>query len=158
MLRFAAVATCMLGALVAADSQDFNMVPTSETETVAVDQGVFTVDLGNTRAVEAFKEMGITIEQGKSVRFSVQGNPTTGYEWTWDPTVANGAFTVTTDYVMDIITPDQEGYTGIGGTYYFTVEATANGENQGTLKLYEGRSWENINEAIMTYEFNVTVA
>ena len=77
--------------------------------------------------LERMAERGITLNEGEQVRFQVLGNPTTGYEWTVNHDLLNGTFEVTRDYVMDEVPEEEDGmmWVGVGGTYYFTIEALA---------------------------------
>ena len=143
MLRFAAaVAFCMLGTLVAAKSKDYlQAMPNDGTE-------VF--------AVEAFHESGFTMHHGESKRFSVVEDPTSGYEWTWDQSSVNGAFTVKRNFVIEA--SDINIY-GIGATFYFTVEAKSNGgKKKGVLKLYRAHAREGIKKATTVHEYDINVA
>ena len=60
------------------------------------------------------------MEAGDQLRFQVAGNPTTGYEWVLNEDSDNGLFDVERKYVADDAPPH---YTGVGGTYYFTITA-----------------------------------
>ena len=66
------------------------------------------------------KSTGFFVERDDSLRLALIGNPTTGYGWNVNESNANGAFTVTKEYVQDEV---PEGFTGVGGMYYFTIEA-----------------------------------
>ena len=57
------------------------------------------------------------------MRFSVLGNPTTGYQWHYNDSENNKLFHVERNYVQDVI-EGCEHCVGVGGTYYFTVTAS----------------------------------
>ena len=57
------------------------------------------------------------------MRFSVRGNPTTGYMWEVNEEATKGAFTVERDYIKDPIGEGEESSTGVGGTFFFTLTA-----------------------------------
>ena len=84
------------------------------------------------------KTSGIFVERNNSIRLQVAGNPTTGYQWVFDEEMTNGAFTVTKDYVQNDAPPMM---VGVGGMYYFTIEAGPT-EAHGTISLGYKRSWE----------------
>ena len=92
------------------------------------DDGRLIIDLdqvaADTLVKQVFEEYGLTIPIDETLTFKVSGNPTTGYEWHYNDDVVNDAFVVTEEYVMDTVEDWQEGYTGIGGTYYFTLSAS----------------------------------
>ena len=71
-----------------------------------------------------FADTGFTIPAEKTLTFKVSGNPTTGYEWHYVETENGAAFDVVEDYIMDPVPEGHEDYTGIGGTYYFTLSAS----------------------------------
>ena len=54
---------------------------------------------------DAFKTQlqqdGIPLKAGESMRFTVRGNPTTGYQWMVDENATNGAFTIDKTYKID---------------------------------------------------------
>ena len=77
------------------------------------------------------------------MRFTADGNPTTGYTWNLveDP---NGAFTVVKTYKSAPRQPHEEYYTGMGGTFYFTVTGSTNGPAEGEFLVWHGREWEGI--------------
>ena len=86
MLRFTAALAL---AVATADAQNF----------LADSTPVKTVNLGNYIALATLTMSGTYVEQGNSVRFSIKGNPTTGYEWFLVEDAANGAFEVEQTYV-----------------------------------------------------------
>ena len=77
-----------------------------------------------------YTEYGFTIKEDETITFKVSGNPTTGYEWYYMEDANGEAFDVESDYIQDEIKPWQRGYSGIGGTYYFTLSASE-GVNKG---------------------------
>ena len=101
MFKYATVTlSCVLAALSNAEN-----VPTTDS---AEEPGLLTIDLDllDTASENYFKEFGVTLTDGKEIRFSVGGNPTTGFMWTHSKDCTNGAFTVEEAYHSNI-TPEQ---------------------------------------------------
>ena len=97
MFKYATITlSCVLAALSNAQS-----MPTSDS---TEEPGLLTIDLNllSESGITYFKEFGVTLTGGKEIRFSVGGNPTTGYQWTYCKDCTNGAFTVEEDYVSSI--------------------------------------------------------
>ena len=84
-----------------------------------------------------------------SVTVALDGNPTTGYEWTAQ-SADEAVATVAGEYTAD---EAAEGMTGVGGTYNFTVTGVAEGSTVVTFKY--ARSWEDEALSTLTYEVNV---
>lgn len=81
----------------------------------------------------------------------VKGNPTTGYEW--KATQTNDIIDVKNDYKEDA---HEEGMTGVGGTYTFTVKANEGKTGTCTLQLSYLRDWEGgETDKVITYKLNV---
>merc|ERR1712062_537664 len=79
---------------------------------------------------------GFFVERDDSLRLALIGNPTTGYEWSVNEDNTNGAFT------------------GVGGMYYFTIEAgSENGD--GSISLTYSRA--NDLNATKQFEFPVHI-
>ena len=141
MLRFSTALYCALATTCTASEvlSDEDLVPT-----------VFLDEL-NMLQHSILKSTGFFVEKKSSLRLAVSGNPTTGYGWSVNHEMANGAFTVTEEYVTD---PHAPGMVGVGGTYYFTIEAGPE-EADGTISLAYGRSWEPA--PVQSYEFPVHI-
>ena len=133
MLKFttilATAATCAYAKNLSGEAQD--NVPTWSLN-----------NLSDAQAIE-FGTNGREVSVGQAVRFSVRGNPTTGYVWRSlnldkeTGIASDGITSVTRSYVMDEI--PEEGWVGVGGTYYFTVEGLAVGES--SLHIYQAPVW-----------------
>ena len=112
MLNFAIVLSSAFAATCAASQlptdQDDNLITT-----------IF-LDEYNQLQLAVLIAAGFFVERDDSLRLALIGNPTTGYEWSVNEDNTNGAFTVTKEYVQDEV---PEGFTGVGGMYYFTIEA-----------------------------------
>ncbi len=83
---------------------------------------------------------------------SIEGNPTTGYQWSAVVENPNVASLVSVEYIVD----DYEGDTmpaGLGGTYFFCFRAVGEGET--TVNFSYARSWED--EAIETEQLRLIV-
>ena len=80
----------------------------------------------------------MTINSGSLIRFAVEGNPSTGYEWDTTKVDDDGAFDVCGDYVQK-----SDGMPGDGsvGTYYFTISA-GKMAGDGTFSIAYDRSWD----------------
>ena len=141
MLRFSAALSCVFAATCSASQV------LSEEDLVST---VFLDEL-NMLQHSVLKSTGFFVEKEKSLRLAVAGNPTTGYSWEVNEEMANGAFTVTEDYIMNDAPP---GMVGVGGMYYFTIEAGPE-QAEGTISLAYGRSWEST--PVSTYEFPVHI-
>jgi inhibitor of cysteine peptidase len=96
----------------------------------------------------------ISMKQGETLVLSIDGNPTTGYNWEIDSVdqlilQPVGDADYSTDFRL------RPGLTGVGGTFKFTFTAL----NPGTtdLKLKYWRSFEPENPPVETFEVNVTV-
>ena len=94
---------------------------------------------------------GFFVERDNSLRLALIGNQTTGYEWVLDQESANGAFTVTEEYVQDEV-PD--GYMGAGGMHYFTINAGSETAD-GTISFTYSGPGDDF--ALSEYEFLVHV-
>ena len=101
-----------------------------------------------------YTEYGFTIPENETITFKVSGNPTTGYEWNH---LEDEAFDVERDYYQDEVKPWQRGYTGIGGTYYFTLSANEGAEqgDKGVFSIAYSRSWEDRNVDSYTYPIHI---
>ena len=80
MLKFTAALASFAVSLAGANSQ------------VVDTDSVLTFDLGHKRTRNNLEKIGTHVEQGKSVRFEIDGNATTGYEWFHVEEASNGAF------------------------------------------------------------------
>ena len=113
-------------------------------ETIALDQGFNYWVLDN---------FGRKLAPGAQVRFSVEGNPTTGYTWHHEEGASNGAFSVTSDFVSS----DSE-LVGAPGTYYYTVTAGDVEGINGDFHIWYGRDSDGgIENAEKEYKFNIYV-
>ena len=104
-----------------------------------------------------YTEYGFTIPENETITFKVSGNPTTGYEWHYVETENGAAFDVVEDYIMDPVPEGHEDYTGIGGTYYFTLSASQEAEkgNSSWFTISESRDWEEYD--IQSYTFPIYI-
>ncbi len=91
----------------------------------------------------------ITLNEGESVKISLDENPTTGYSW--NETVTAGLTVVDSEYVSS-----GSGMAGAGGVHEWTIKAAGKGSQQFTA-VYK-RPWEPIAGNETTYTLNVTVA
>lgn len=83
---------------------------------------------------------------------SIEGNPTTGYEWTANVRDRNIASLVSVEYIVDDF-EGEEMPVGIGGTYFFTFNAVNAGET--LVDFSYARPWEG--EAIETAQYRLIV-
>lgn len=90
------------------------------------------------------------VTEMKAGVIELEGNPTTGYEWTC--TIENEEVAK----VEAIYEPDEttSAMTGVGGTYLFTV--TGQKEGTATIICKYSRSWEE-NETDEVKTYNVTI-
>ena len=141
MIRQFTIALASLAVLCAAD-QSFDQLAindaasdiAAETDTTPI------IDLSELEYsnLSQLQQSGFPMKVGDSKQFSIRGNPTTGYTWNLhEDDVADGAISVEKSYRVD---DAPEGWTGVPGTYYFTVTANAAGE--GNLDIWHGRVWE----------------
>ena len=100
--------------------------PCSSSEWDSVPTHVMTVELDSfdKKALASFQSKGVGIYVNGYLRFSVAGNPTTGFMWENIEDASNGLFEVCGDYKMDT---NPEEFLGVGGTFYFTLKAKARG-------------------------------
>lgn len=96
------------------------------------------------------KEYKTTV--GKTFVLSLGSNPTTGYEWTLADSMDKSVVSmIDHDYKSDSAPP---GWTGVGGTDYWTFKALKNGTTE--IKLVYSRPWESVQPA-ETFTLKVTV-
>lgn len=89
---------------------------------------------------------------GKTFVLSLASNPTTGYEWTLTDTMDKSIVSmINHDYISDSA---PQGYTGVGGTDYWTFKALKNGTTE--IKLVYARPWESV-QPVETFTLKVTV-
>ena len=101
--------------------------------------------------------LGIELEQGQAVRFSVSGNPTTGYSWNLNEAADHDdVFSVSMSYETDVPPEGGEFWTGIGGTYYWTVEA-GDEAGEGVFHIWHGQKWSGAERAIYQFEIPIHV-
>ena len=94
----------------------------------------------------------ITVSVNDTIKVSVAGNPTTGYEWT--ALNDDGALLKLVGepaYVADETDTD---IVGSGGTYTFTFKAVTAGES--SIELWYARGWESV-QPLKTFKVTVTV-
>ena len=72
------------------------------------------------------------------VKITLEGNPTTGYGWSYELSVADIIELVSEDYVSDATDDDE--IVGIGGNYYFVFVAKKAGDVQ--IVFSYKRPWE----------------
>ena len=81
----------------------------------------------------------VTPPTGGKASFSLPGNPTTGYQW-YARLIADGVVEFDNPEGVYVQDEAEEGLTGVGGVYTFTLTATVPGEN---IVVFEYlRSWE----------------
>ncbi|MEQ8175435.1 MAG: protease inhibitor I42 family protein [Syntrophomonadaceae bacterium] len=96
------------------------------------------------------KEYKTTV--GKSFVLSLASNPTTGFEWALSDTMDKSIVSmVNHDYKSDSA---PEGWTGVGGTDYWTFKALKNGVTE--IKLVYARPWESV-QPVKTFTLKVMV-
>ncbi|MCL2492175.1 MAG: protease inhibitor I42 family protein [Coriobacteriia bacterium] len=76
-------------------------------------------------------------KKDKQFTVKLDGNPTTGFEWTYTMEPDGIVKEVSNDYTQDAAPP---GYTGVGGTYTWVFEGVEPGK--ATLVFEYARSWE----------------
>lgn len=81
-------------------------------------------------------------------KFSLPGNPTTGYEW--EAMDVPSCVSVSQNYVPD---ENKDFRVGVGGTYYFTITPVHAGN--GTLRVVYHRPWEEGVLSSVEYDFRV---
>ena len=117
------------------------------------------IDLDNipTEMNSVWIENGFQLPKGESLTFQIRGNPTTGYHWHFDENSRMEAFDVEVEYKEDERREGEELFTGIGGTYYFTLTAsdTAEINDSGILNLQQSRDWEVNNSWDYSYEIHI---
>ena len=106
-----------------------------------------------------FNEHGLMIPPGESLRFTATGNPTTGFDWYLREDLLGDNIVVASDYYEDAREDGMEDWTGIGGTYYWTLSAAegANTGDQGTFRIEYYRDWEP-DLVDIAYEFPIHIA
>ncbi len=116
---------------------------------------VLTACGGRTIKISA-DDNGSTIEmkQGQTLILTIDGNPTTGYNWEVESVDENvlksaGEPDYSTDFRL------RPGMTGVGGTYKFKFTVVSAGTT--TLKLNYWRSFESENPPVETFEVAVNV-
>ena len=120
-------------------------------------QLIIDLDLLDSDVKGIFETNGFTIPSGETLTFKVSGNPTTGYEWHFQEEATEGAFDVVENYTMDPIEEYQKGYTGIGGTYTWTLTANEDAEvgDLGVFRIAESRDWED--HDVASYIFPIQI-
>ena len=105
------------------------------------DDDIITINLSsvNREFKSTLEQTGIPLKAGGQIRFQVRGNPTTGYQWQELCCNSHGAFSVEKSFKRD---PAPEGYTGVGGTYYFTI--TANKPSEGEDSIFSHSIFEDV--------------
>lgn len=96
---------------------------------------------------------GETVELSEDSPFQVQleGNPTTGYEWTILP-YNTSVIEMIGEPQFEVDNPD---LVGSGGTYTFTFKAKSSG--QAELKMIYNRKFETDKEPLKTFSLNIIV-
>ena len=153
---FAFALACLVSVTLAEQSPELVQADVQEVvEPTPVDDGILTIDLQklNSLRLAVMTSVGLPVEQGASVRFAVACNPSTGYTWNVVKESSNGFFTVTNTFIQDYA-PD--GWTGVGGTCYFTVEA-GSAPGDGIFEISHGRAWDSAEENISTYRIPIHV-
>lgn len=102
------------------------------------------------RITEKDNAQTFTLQPGDTLSLSIEGNPTTGYNWEIEE--------VDTSILAPIGDPQYKSSSsliGTGGTYTFTFEAKAIGTTNLKLKYY--RSFEKDTPPIQTFAVTVNV-
>jgi inhibitor of cysteine peptidase len=94
-----------------------------------------------------------TVKAGDTIQVTLSGNATTGYSWIATLGDKDAALLTQEGEPVYVEEAADEMVVGAGGTYTFTVKATAPG--QATLKLVYQRSWESEAPA-QTFEVQIT--
>ncbi len=115
---------------------------------------VFTGCNKKTNSSESNNKKGDNIESKlKNVSFNLDGNPTTGYEWTCrvdDETIATSSI----EYIENKKKDSSDESVGVGGKYKVTLFGI--GEGSTILNCKYARSWEETEEDI-EIKYNVVV-
>jgi inhibitor of cysteine peptidase len=90
----------------------------------------------------------ITVNEGASIKISLDENPTTGYSW--NETATSGLSIVDSKYVSS-----NSGLVGAGGVHEWTIKATGKGMQQFTA-IYK-RPWEPTAGNETTFTINISV-
>ena len=117
MPRFVTALTAFLVSMAAADTQVLQTIISTEHIEGAV-------NLNNWLALATLKSTGAYVQTGDSLTtFKIKGNEKPGYEWKAVEADAHGYFTITTTYVEDARSLEEEFWNGRSGTFYFTINA-----------------------------------
>ncbi len=90
----------------------------------------------------------ITVNEGATIKVSLDENPTTGYSW--NETVTSGLTVVDSKYVSS-----GSGMMGAGGVHEWTIKATGKGQQRFSA-VYK-RPWEPIAGNETTFTLNISV-
>ena len=160
MLRssFTLVALASIAAVSYADQlASDSMVIIGETATAVEAETDSTLTIDLSRLDEAnmsqLSQTGVPMQVGDSLTFSVRGNPTTGYTWNVRDEAANGVFSVEKTYKVDEADPS---YTGVPGTYYFTLTA-GNAAGSGDFSIWHGRTWESEQNSLQSFTIPIHI-
>ncbi len=110
---------------------------------------------GSLGLTQADNGKSFTVSVGDTIRVTIAGNPTTGYQWESDLTEQSATLLTLAGepaYVADAVAED---VVGSGGTYTFTFIAADPG--QAELKLKYWRSFEPEAEPAETFAANITI-
>jgi inhibitor of cysteine peptidase len=104
---------------------------------------------------EADDGTDLTVDVGDTIRVTLGGNPTTGYEWA--SALSEGASTVLKPEGEPLYEQEEapEDMVGVGGQFTFTFTAVAAGPAE--LKLKYWRQFEPDTAPIDTFTANITV-
>jgi inhibitor of cysteine peptidase len=103
---------------------------------------------------EADNGKSVTLKAGDSIQIKVDGNPTTGFEWTAALEAKDAALLAQQGDPAYADSSTNPSIVGSGGTYTFTFKALAAGT--ATIKLVYQRGWEKV-EPAKTFTVTVTV-
>src|SRR4051794_31386438 len=92
----------------------------------------------------------INTDPETTIAISLDGNPTTGYEWTLDNVDQSIIQSTQSNFVKSTSTA-----IGAGGMYVFTVKAVKKGNTRLSLKYW--RRWEGDKSVIKRFEIQVNV-
>ena len=90
----------------------------------------------------------ITVNEGSSIKITLDENPTTGYSW--NETVTSGLAIVDSSYVSS-----SSGLMGAGGVHEWTIKATGKGQQQFSA-VYK-RPWEPATGTETAFSLNIVV-
>jgi inhibitor of cysteine peptidase len=91
-------------------------------------------------------------QEAAGIRIELEGNPTTGYSWTYTAETEGIVKEISADYIKSETAP---GAAGSGGVFVFVCEGLAPGETK--LRCVYSRPWESAPEPAREAVFLVRV-